>query len=213
MAMPAPVPPSDVPTRPSVPTPPPGGWTIAAVHALPDDGNRYELLDGELFVTPAPALPHQRAIVLLLTELSTFVKRHGLGEVFASPADIIFSPHRLVQPDVFVVPPGTEPLRAWTDVRALRLAIEVLSPSTARADRVRKRAIYQTEGVPDYWIVDLDARLVERWRPGHDRPDVLHDALVWQPVAEGATLQLLLPVYFAMVHGEHAHDGSHVVSH
>ena len=210
--MPAPVPPSGAPARPSVPAPPPGGWTIEAVHALPDDGNRYELLDGELFVTPAPSLLHQRAIRLLLQALHPFVSRYALGEVFTSPADIVFSPRRLVQPDAFVVPPGTGPLRTWADVRALRLAVEVLSPSTARADRVRKRAIYQSEGVGEYWITDLDARLVERWRPASDRPEVLIEALEWQPVADAATLRMALPAFFAVIHGEHPDDGSHVVA-
>ena len=63
------------------------------------------------------------------------------------------------------------------------LAVEVLSPSTARADRTVKRRLYQRAGVPEYWIVDLEARLVERWRPADERPEVLTDTLTWRPVS------------------------------
>ena len=84
--------------------------------------------------------------------------------------------------------PGHVPDPDWT--------VEVLSPSTARADRHRKRLIYQSEGVPEYWIVDSGARLVERWRPGEERPEILHDALVWQPVAGIAALTIDLPALF-----------------
>ena len=62
------------------------------------------------------------------------------------------------------------------------LAVEVLSPSTARNDRYKKRAVYQEEGVPEYWIVDSAAPMVERWRPGDSEPDVLVTAMEWQPL-------------------------------
>ena len=81
-----------------------GEWTAELARALPDDGNRYEVLDGELFVTPAPALLHQRALLELYDRLKPYVVAHGLGEVLLSPADIEFSPKRLVQPYLFVVP-------------------------------------------------------------------------------------------------------------
>lgn len=168
-------------------------WTAEMARALPDDGQRYEVLDGELFVTPAPALRHQEAVKLLLLHLHTYLRSHRLGYAMASPADIEFSPRRLVQPDVFVAPPfeGRKP-RHWREISTLLLAIEVLSPTTARADRVRKRAIYQGEGIPEYWIVDLDARLLERWRPGEGRPEIVTGTLDWRPVdgAPGLTIDL-----------------------
>jgi Uma2 family endonuclease len=67
------------------------------------------------------------------------------------------------------------------DWRSLLLAVEVLSPSTARTDRQRKRRIYQDVGIPEYWIVDLDSRVVERWRPTDKRPEVLSDPFTWEP--------------------------------
>jgi Uma2 family endonuclease len=115
-------------------------WTVERVLALPDDGNRYEAVDGELLVTPAPSLVHQWAVQALYEQLSPFVKAHRIGRVFFSPADIELDRRTLVQPDLFVVPlvEGRHP-RAWQEVRTLLLAVEVLSPSTARADRQVKR--------------------------------------------------------------------------
>ena len=175
-------------------------WTAARVRELPDDGKRYEVVDGELLVTPAPRLPHQEAAFRLAQLLDVYLLRVGGAHVVMSPADIEFDPHTLVQPDVFVVPSiqGRRP-RAWTDISNLLLAVEVLSPSTARADRTVKRRRYQRASVPEYWIVDLDARLIERWRPGDQRPELLTDELVWQ-LREGVEpLVIDLGAYFRMV--------------
>jgi Uma2 family endonuclease len=173
-------------------------WTVERALALPEDGNRYEVLDGELFVTPSPTWGHQAAIGALFAPLREYVRAHGLGWTMLSPADIVFSPRRLVQPDLFVVPwrEGGSP-HSWTEVKSLLLAVEVLSPSTARADRHRKRVIYQNEGVPEYWIIDGDARLVERWRAGDERPEILDTELTWRPRAELSPFRLPLKGYFA----------------
>jgi Uma2 family endonuclease len=85
------------------------------------------------------------------------------------------------------------------DVRRLLLAVEVLSPSTARADRVRKRALYRDEGVPEYWMVDLDARTFERTKPADDRPEVLAERVVWMPEDVREPLVIELVAYFAAV--------------
>jgi len=172
-------------------------WTVERALALPDDGCRHEVLDGELFVTPAPSWRHQDVVGTLYPLLRAYVRAHGLGWALASPADIVFSPRRLLQPDLFVVPPhdGGKP-QAWADVKSLLLAIEVLSPSTARADRHRKRLIYQSERVPEYWIIDADARPIERWRPEDERPEVIVDELTWSP-REGVTpFRLRLDAFF-----------------
>lgn len=176
-------------------------WTAARVRELPDDGNRYEVVDGELLVTPAPKFDHQDAAFELAKTLSTYLARTaGVGHAVMSPADIEFDPDTLVQPDVFVVPltRGRRP-KDWTDVRGLLLAVEVLSPSTARADRTVKRRRYQRAGVPEYWIVDLDARLVERWRPGDERPEIVTERLEWQPQGSAAALIIDLVALFARV--------------
>ena len=176
-------------------------WTAAMVRALPDDGNRYEVVDGELLVTPAPSRTHQRAAFELAKLLDRFVGEVGLGEVLLSPADIELDPHGLVQPDVFVqgLVDGRRP-REWNVGAPLLLAVEVLSPRTAKADRTTKRRRCQRAGVPEYWIVDLDARIVERWRPGDERPEVLADTIQWRPGGAGE-LAIALPPLFARIHG------------
>jgi Uma2 family endonuclease len=173
-------------------------WTAERVYALPEDGKRYEVLDGELVVTPAPSWGHQDVVAVLLSRLNDYVRAHGIGHARPSPADIEFSSRRLVQPDLFVVPPTADGKRAasWSEIRKLLLAVEVLSPTTARHDRGKKRAIYQSEGVAEYWIVDVDARCVERWRPDDERPEVVHGSLAWQPDPALAPLILDLEAMF-----------------
>jgi Uma2 family endonuclease len=172
-------------------------WTVARAHALPDDGNRYEVLDGELFVTPAPTFRHQAAVDELHARLRAYVRAHGLGRAMFSPADITFSARRLVQPDLFVVPAQRDaPQTSWADVKSLLLVVEVLSPGTARADRYRKRAIYLQEDVGEYWIVDAGLRLIERWRKSDAEPDILTTDLVWTPREGVAPFTLDVAAYF-----------------
>ncbi len=172
-------------------------WTAARVLELPDDGNRYEVVDGELLVTPAPSLAHQAAIQALYERIKPYVHAHRIGRVLLSPADIELDPRTLVQPDLFVAPPVAGRLpRSWAEIGTLLLAVEVLSPATARADRQVKRRRYQRHGVPEYWVVDLDARLVERWRPSDDRPEILTDRLEWRPVGGIPPLALDLTAVF-----------------
>lgn len=179
------------------------GWTAKMVRALPDDGKRYESVDGELLVTPAPVRRHQRMVGQLFRLLADYVEDAGLGEALCSPADIEAGEQTLVQPDLFVVPLAAgRQADDWVEVRELLLAVEVLSPSTARADRHLKRRLYQREGVPECWIVDLDARLVERWRPGDERAELLADELLWQPAASVPPLRVDLGRLFGRVHGE-----------
>jgi Uma2 family endonuclease len=166
-------------------------WTAEMVRALPDDRMRHEVLDGTLYVSPSPSLSHQRIVGELFYRLRQYLTDNGIGEVMISPADLEFSSVRLLQPDLFAfrTSDGRQP-RSWKDVLPLLLAIEVLSPSTARADRRTKRLIYQSEHVPEYWIVDIDARMIERWRPEDDRPEILAEFIVWQPEGTIAPLRL-----------------------
>ena len=173
-------------------------WTAERVKALPADGNRYECVDGELLVTPAPRPRHQVALLALLRHLDAYLSEHRFGDALLSPADIELDDETLVQPDLFVLPQGeSRRLKTWKDVSRLLLAVEVLSPSTARADRIIKRRRYQRAGVPEYWVVDLDARLIERWRPGDERPELLSDTLFWQPDPAQPALNLDLAALFA----------------
>jgi Uma2 family endonuclease len=176
-------------------------WTADRVRALPDDGRRYELIDGELVVTPAPRVLHQVAISTLERLLYPVLAGTRLL-MLHSPADISLGDDEILQPDLFVyrTPTGRH-LLEWTDITSLVLVIEVLSPSTARYDRGLKRRRYQRAGVPEYWIVDLDARVIERWRPTDERPKVLIDVLHWSP-GEGAALQLAVAGFFAELWGD-----------
>lgn len=161
--------------------PSPHTWTVEALQALPDDGQRYEVVAGELLVTPAPSWGHQDLAAWLHIRLQAYLQEDPVGHVKFAPQDIVVDDMTLVQPDLFVVPliEGRRP-RSWDEAGRLLLAIEIVSPSSGRADRVVKRRLYQRMAVPEYWIVDPDARLVERWRPGDERPEVITGALRWR---------------------------------
>lgn len=178
-------------------------WTVEAVHALPDDGNRYEVIDGELFVTPAPSWTHQNAVMRLYRTLAAYLDREPYGHAMLAPADVAFSRARSVQPDLFVVPlvEGARRPRHFDEVRRLLLIVEVLSPTTARADRVAKRVLFREEGVAEYWVVDLDARTVERSTPADPRVEIVADRLEWVVAGASTPLVIDLPSYFAEVLG------------
>ena len=135
-------------------------YTVDEVLAFPDDGNRYELVDGELLVTPAPGTLHQVVLGRLFSALASYLGSHPDVTALFSPADITWDQEKLVQPDLFVIP-ARELSGSWKTVRTLLLAVEVVSPSSARGDRLVKRQLYQRQGVETYWIVDPDAALVE----------------------------------------------------
>ena len=181
-------------------------WTRAEVLDLiernPLQTPLYEVVDGELLVSPSPRPIHQIAVGQLLYALMTYCEETGIGEALTSPSDTELEPDTLVQPDVYVVP-RDEGMRMRTVVtgRRLLLAAEVLSPSSKLADRGRKRLLYQRT-VPLYWIVDLDARVFEAWRPGDVRPTIVRDRLEWHPAGASVTFTLDLPAYFARVFGE-----------
>ncbi len=178
-----------------------GKWTREMVLALPDDGNRYELFDGELLVTPAPTGLHQVALMRLYDEVAPYVQAQKLGVMLWSPADLHLGSDQLSQPDLFVVP-SLPPDRSWAAFPNPILVVEVLSPSTARYDRVIKRRRFQRAGIPEYWVVDLDSRAVDRWRPADERPEILDDKLVWNPAGAAEPLELDLPRYFGEVWGK-----------
>lgn len=177
-------------------------WTAEMLRDTPDDGNRYEVIDGELLVSPAPSLLHQLALADLFHLLDPYGRSVGI-RVFVAPTAIRASPTREIQPDLFAFTRRPGKLSGgFLEMKELLLAVEVLSPSTARVDRYRKRALYQSENVPEYWIVDVDARMIERWRPGDAEPEVLLTNMSWQPIAERDPLEIDLVSYFREVHEE-----------
>jgi Uma2 family endonuclease len=179
-------------------------WTAERVRALPDDGNRYELIEGELIVTPSPRSVHQLAVLALLRLFDPWLRQTGVHRVLMSPADISLGEDEILQPDVFVYRTADgAALHDWRDISELLLVIEVLSPSTARYDRQLKRRRYQRARVREYWIVDLDSRLIERWLPEDQRPEVLAQRLMWQPNPEQPIhLEIDVEAFFVDVLGD-----------
>ena len=140
------------------------GLTYEDYAALPDDGLRYELHDGELSVTPAPGTRHQRIIGTLHVVLRAHVDTRRLGEVLLSPLDVILSRRSVVQPDIiFVASADASRVSARGIEGGPTLAVEVLSPSTTTIDRATKLRLYARHGVPYYWIVDPDVRAIEAY--------------------------------------------------
>jgi Uma2 family endonuclease len=130
---------------------------------IPPDGKRWELLDGDPYVTPAPGITHQRVSKRLLHQLVAHFEGRGLGEVFFAPTEVIFTPHDVVQPDLVVVID-----RSQISERGIEgppaLVVEVLSPTTETYDRTVKSRRYAALHVPHYWIVDPAARRLECYR-------------------------------------------------
>jgi Uma2 family endonuclease len=171
-------------------------FTADMVRAMPDDGNRYEVVYGELLVTPVPRPWHQIILQRLNLAIGTYLAEQPVGVVLASPADISWGPDVLVQPDLFVA--ATDEIRSltWSRVRTLLLVAEVLSPSTARADRFLKRLRYREARVPLYWVVDGDQCAVEVWTPKDDFPAIERERLLWAPAGATRPLELTLEELF-----------------
>lgn len=172
-------------------------YTAEELAGFPEDGNRYEVLDGELLVTPAPSRGHQGLQMELILLLGPYVRSLGL-DIMAAPTAVRASHVTELQPDLLVLPRNYAGRRdfEWERMSALVLAIEILSPRSIRVDRVRKRDAYLANGVAEYWIVDPDSRSVEVWRQGGAQADTVCDALSWQPIATGDAIRIDLPSLF-----------------
>ncbi|HEX7314568.1 MAG TPA: Uma2 family endonuclease [Pyrinomonadaceae bacterium] len=142
--------------------------TIDDLTALPDDGNTYELIEGELIVSSAPSLRHQDVIGNIFFHVKLYLEDNPIGRVVMTPG-VIFDRHNSVIPDVvFVTNEQLERVGAESHIRlAPALAVEVVSPGreNARRDRVRKLKVYGRFGVGEYWVADPEARTVEIYRP------------------------------------------------
>ena len=130
---------------------------------IPPDRNRYEIIEGELYVTPAPSPLHQRVSKRLQRQLEAYFEGRGLGEVFDAPVDLILTHHDVVQPDLVVVAEPRQVSARGIEGAPL-LVVEVLSPSTRVQDRTVKARRYAAVGIPHYWIVDPEARRIECYR-------------------------------------------------
>ena len=132
------------------------------LQSFPDDGLRREILAGELYVTPSPQRRHQRVAFEIARILADYAERAG-GEVNIAPLDTVLSAQNVVEPDViYVAPDRMHTLGVKAIIGVPSLVVEVLSPSTKRVDRGRKREIYARFAIPEYWIVDPDTNTIER---------------------------------------------------
>ncbi|HET9983965.1 MAG TPA: Uma2 family endonuclease [Longimicrobiales bacterium] len=157
-------------------------WTYSEYARLPDDGNRYEVIDGEVCATPSSGPTHQRVAANLFMVLQEYVRVHGLGEMLWD-LDLLFVSGQFLRPNMLFVP--TEAAGGVTD-RGMQetpgLVVEVLSPHSRRIDRIKKPPRYRDFGVPEYWVVDPAARAIERYRLAADAaPEICTAELVWQP--------------------------------
>src|SRR5881396_3199369 len=146
----------------------------------------HEMSAGDVSITPTGSC-------------SRYLEHEPVGVMLTSPADISWGQDVLVQPDVFVVPLDEARTGDWSKLRSLLVAAEVLSPSTARADRFTKRRRYQEAGVPLYWIVDGEEQRVEVWTPDAELPTIETKRLVWRPAGAGQPFTLELAELFRPV--------------
>jgi Uma2 family endonuclease len=144
----------------------PGGqrrsWTFAEYCALPDDGRRYEVLDGELVVVPSPNRLHQSILLDLAMHLRPWLDAHDGGALYLAPLDVRLHESTVCQPDLLVITAGdlARHPEGYVDGPPI-LICEILSRSTRGRDLIRKRSLYARFGVPWYWIVDPDGRSIE----------------------------------------------------
>lgn len=129
---------------------------------LPDDGKRYQIIEGELFVVPAPSPYHQDTSRKLLLLIADFIRKHELGKVYYALCDVILSHEDVVQPDIFFIFHGREHIITDKNIQgAPDLVIEILSAHTAKLDKIQKRKLYQRFKVSEYWLVDPERKEIE----------------------------------------------------
>ena len=171
-------------------------YTAEMVRNIPEDGNRYEVVHGELLVTPAPRPWHEELVGRLYSALREYLQQEPVAHAFGSHSDISWGPYLRVEPDVFVVPLEQARSLDWGGMRDLLLVAEVLSPSSSRGDRFTKRRLYQERRVPTYWVVDGEERLVEVWTPEAEVPVIERDVLRWHPAGSARPFELDLSQLF-----------------
>jgi Uma2 family endonuclease len=138
---------------------------------FPDDGKRHELIDGEHYVTPSPNIQHQRISGRIYLTLQLYLQAHPVGEVFFAPLDIVFSPHDVVEPDLFYLSHerAAAILTPQHAQGAPELVIEIASKSTRKRDETIKRRLYERDGVSEYWVVDPELDAIRVYRRSGDR--------------------------------------------
>ncbi len=163
------------------------------IRAIPPDGKRYELVQGELLVNPAPSPMHQRVSMRLLRQLQDYFEDRSIGEVFCAPLDVILTKHDVFEPDLLVTADPSHITKRGIEAPPL-LMVEILSPSSRKIDRGLKSRRYAELGVQHYWIVDPDDKRVECFRLEHGAfralVDARGDSSLTHPDWDGLTVEL-----------------------
>jgi len=169
-------------------------WTLEELHSLPDDGNKYELVRGELFVTPPPTTDHETILARLSRILEPYVAEQELGLIYR-PRSVLRFEGSEVEPDLMVRQPPAKRKTPWDHAPLPILVVEVLSDSTRRRDRMQKKSFYVDTGVEEYWIVDGESMTITSVRTG--RADlVAREKLTWSPDKTSSPLTIDLAVVF-----------------
>ena len=180
----------------------PRRWSYAEFTGLPQDGNRYEIIAGELCMTPAPRTAHQELVTRLTVLLANFVRENDLGEVLVGPVDLLFGEGDYLESDLVFIRRERSGIISERGIEgAPDLVIEVTSPATAGRDRGIKRERYAWFGVPEYWIIDPDLRQVEVYRmlQHPSQPEVVRETLRWRLAPGAPILEVALKDVFKIV--------------
>lgn len=170
-------------------------WTLDEVHRLPDDGNKYELIHGELFVTPPPSVDHETILARLARALEPYVVRNNLGMIF-HPRSVVRVKGSEAEPDLMVRrPPDTRLRNDWERLPIPILVVEVFSPYTRRRDHMQKRDWYVEIGVGEYWVVEPEERSVRVIKRVVE-DTIARDTLHWHPSAAESPLEIDLGSLF-----------------
>jgi Uma2 family endonuclease len=169
-------------------------WTLSELHRLPDDGNKYELIRGELFVTPAPTYEHETVIARLDTILVPYVASQRLGYVHHARSVLQYKGSE-TEPDLMVRMPHPGRKKTWRTAPTPILVVEVHSPSTKRRDLQQKRDYYMDAGVRDYWMIDMEERTVTIVRKD-EVGMVVSDKFSWHPLGASAPVEIDVAALF-----------------
>jgi Uma2 family endonuclease len=175
-------------------------WTVTMVQAIPEDGNRYELIGGELLVNGSAATRHQAAFLKLILHLDSYTRANRLGIAVLLLTDWRPYERSNVRPDAVIsrLSKGEEPFE-WSEVDPL-LAVDVLDPRYGRSDASVYGRYAQRDTVPEYWVLDVDGPAIWRTRAGEKRwPEEINERLEWQPVQGVAPLVIELAEFFEQI--------------
>lgn len=172
-----------------------GRWTYEEYMKLPIENTRYEVIAGDLYITPTPPTLHQAIAGPFLSALYKQAEvDFQLGFIVPGPIDVLFGEGDFIEPDAVFVRHDRQEILAERGIEGVPdLVVEFVAPDTAAWDRGLKRERYAHFGVPEYWVVDGEARTVEIYRPRAELPEVVSGSWTWRPIPDGPVVEMNLP--------------------